>query len=136
VGPFWFFSDPDGNDWSVTSRRMAGAKAPESRVGRLQTEDLGTAAWAARGRELNRRRDFDLLLPKPDAGQHALDQLGPAPGQVLLKRGVDDDSQAQIVAKSGAQRRPAGGWPVGADDAIRAGTAPPYQDVPKEAVSE
>lgn len=42
---------------------------PESRVGQLRTEDLGTAAWAARGRELNRRRDFDSLLPNPDAGR-------------------------------------------------------------------
>ena len=41
---------------------------PESRVARLRTEDLGTQAWAERGRELNRRRALDFLLPNPDAG--------------------------------------------------------------------
>jgi len=41
---------------------------PESRVGRLRTEDLGTQAWAERGRELNRRRTFDFLLPNRSAG--------------------------------------------------------------------
>lgn len=40
---------------------------PESRVGELRTDDLGTQAWAERGRELNRRRTFDFLLPNRSA---------------------------------------------------------------------
>ena len=54
----------------VETAQAIGSRAtglPERRVARLGTEDLGTAAWAARGRELNMRRSLDFLLGNPAA---------------------------------------------------------------------
>ncbi len=56
---------------------------PETRFARRRTEDLGTAAWAVRGRYLHMRRPLDFLQGNPSARGRQRWRLRDSLGRVL-----------------------------------------------------